>query len=306
MLIILDFTITMLKKVFIQSVLYLSSSFLLITTCSNSVAKDVVRYVYSEMYPDAKQNYFIDVLTLALETTKAEFGDYILKGVAIEMPQERTSRMLERDEHINLTWRMTSKDLEQKLQAIYVPLLKGIMGYRIFIIRKGEQHFFPKTMTLQQLKKIHVGQGLNWPDSQILQDNGYNLSRASSVHLLEMLINKRFDYFPRALHEPWAEINESNNNQFVVEQNFVLKYPSPIYFFVNKNNIKLANRLQKGLTQLVKSGEFDHFFATHPITSNILTKSNLKERTVFELTNQLMSEKTRKITQDSSLWLKDY
>ncbi|PCH97622.1 MAG: hypothetical protein COB83_01460 [Gammaproteobacteria bacterium] len=37
---------------------------------------------------------------------------------------------------------MTSIELEQQSQAIYLPILKGLMGHRIFIIRKDEQSIF--------------------------------------------------------------------------------------------------------------------------------------------------------------------
>ena len=42
--------------------------------------------------------------------------------------------MVEQDDGIDIIWRMTSVDLEQRLAPVYWPLLKGMMGYRIFII----------------------------------------------------------------------------------------------------------------------------------------------------------------------------
>lgn len=265
-------------------------------------ATDLIRYVDSKKYPDPKQSYFIDLLTLALEESKSQFGDYKLQPVRIEMAQGRTAIMLQRNEYIDLTWRMTSQESEQKLQAIYFPLLKGVMGNRIFVINKGDQSKFTKHLPLEDLKKIPLGQGYNWPDTIILQKNGFNVTEGYDIYLLEMLKKGRFDYFPRALHEPWLEI--INDSELIVEENLMLKYPAPIFFFVNHKNKHLQQRLEFGLAKLLNSGKFEHFFLNHPITAGILTKANVNNRIVFELSNPLLSEQVTALLTDERLWLK--
>ena len=275
--------------------------FIFLTVVNSCLATDVVRYVVSEKYPDPKNSYFVELLTLALENTKKEYGDYNLQPVVFEMGQERTSKMLERNELIDLTWRMTSKELESRLQAIYVPLLKGMMGYRIFIIRADDQDRFTKNTLLSELKVIPVGQGINWPDTDILKSNHFTVIQGYYNNLLKMLSKNRFHYFPRGLHEPWSEIQ--NNHLFIVVKNIALKYYAPIFFFVNKANTRLNDRLNLGLTKLIKSGEFNVFFTHHPMTSDILDKVNLKSRTIFELANPLISKKTQALVDDKNLWL---
>ena len=76
-------------------------------------ATDIIRYVDSKKHPDPNQSYFVDLLTLALDASTEKYGAYQLQGVAIEMAQGRTSLMLQRNELIDLTWRMTSKALEK-------------------------------------------------------------------------------------------------------------------------------------------------------------------------------------------------
>jgi hypothetical protein len=196
---------------------------------------------------------------------------------------------------------MTSKNLEQQLHAIYFPLLKGMMGYRIFIIRKNDQQFFNKHMSLQELKLIPVGQGFNWPDTDILIDNGFNVARGYDNYLLKMLDRKRFDFFPRAIHEPWIEIKDKL--EFMVEKNLMLQYPAPIFFFVNKSNKRLQQRLDYGLGQLLANGKFEQFFLNHPITAGILQKADVKHRTIFKLKNPLLSEQTKKLLKDKRLWI---
>jgi len=277
---------------------------LLVSFSQACLAQDLVRYVHSKKHSDFKDKYFIDLLTLILETTKTEFGDYKLQPVAIEMAQERTSKMLEKNEYIDLTWRMTTKDLEQRLQAIYVPLLKGLVGYRIFIIRSENQSLFHNNMTLEKLKTLPVGQGYNWPDSKILKANDFNLVLGYRINLMNMLQKKRFDYFPRALYEPWLEIE--HNDELVVEKNIALKYFAPMYFFVNKINKRLALRLNKGFTKLLNSGGFDQFFNRHELISGVLSKVDLGQRKIFELPNPLISDHTQKLLIDKRLWIAEF
>ncbi len=273
----------------------------LLTSINLVHATDLIRYVESKKYPDPNQSYFTDLLTLALEASRKEYGDYQLQPVAIEMAQGRTSLMLERNELVDLTWRMTSKTLEKNLQAVYFPILKGLMGYRIFIILKNKQHIFTKETPLQKLQNIALGQGYNWPDTDILLANGFSVAKGYDNHLLDMLKKGRFIFYPRALHEPWPEI--INESKLAVEENLMLKYPAPIFFFVNKQNKRLEQRLTLGLTKLLVSGEFEKFFLNHPVTSEILTKAKVDKRTVFVLKNPLLSEQTKTLLEDKRLWI---
>lgn len=254
--------------------------------------QQLVRYNISLQHADSKQSYYIDLLKLALEQSKPEYGDYKIEPVVIEMPQGRTSMMVEQGKEIDVTWRMTNVQLEQHLSAVYFPLLKGLMGYRIFIIRAGEQHKFPKTLKLAELQHMPLGQGIDWPDADILEDAGFEVTRSGALELLSMLAKGRFDYFPRALHEPWIEIIDKP--QFAVEQNLLIRYQAPLFFFVNRDNIELQKRILLGLTKAYESGAFDEFFATHPITKNILAKAKIDKRTIFTINNPYLSEKAKR------------
>jgi len=275
---------------------------LLINTATYANDVDLVRYIDSKDYPDPKQSYFVDLLKLTLEASKNKYGSYKLQAINIEMAQARTSTMLQRNEYIDLTWRMTSQKLEQQLQAIYFPILKGLMGYRIFIITKKQQHLFNKNTSLETLHNLHLGQGLNWPDTEILLANGFNVIQGHDNFLIEILKKQRFDYFPRALHEPWPEI--AGDNTLAVEKHLMLHYPAPVFFFVNKENKRLQQRLKFGLNELLASGKFEHFFLNHPITSGITTKANVNTRSTFSLENPLLSEQTKNQLTDERLWIK--
>lgn len=266
-----------------------------------TTANDVVRYNISKIYPDPKQSYYIDLLTLILESSRDKYGDYQLVPVTVEMSQGRTSIMVQQGKSIDVTWRMTSKALETDLQPIFIPVLKGLMGMRIAVIRRDDVNIFSPTLSLEELKALSAGQGYDWPDSDILRHNGFDVIEGSAFSMLTMLEKFRFDYFPRALHEPWIEI--ADKEQFIVESHFLLKYAAPMYFFTSKGNMRLAARLNYGFSNIVESGAFDEFFYQHSVTQNILVKANLPQRKVFSLENPLLSEKSREILSDKSLWL---
>ena len=75
------------------------------------------------------------------------------------------------------------------------------------------------------------------------------------------------------------------------------------YFFVNKDNTKLHDRILLGLNKAIANGKFDQLFYHHPVTENMLLLANLDKRIVFELENPLLSPKSKAITNDNRLWL---
>lgn len=265
------------------------------------LANQLIRYNISIKHPDLKQHYYIDVLKLALEESKDEYGDYTLQAVPVEMTQGHTSIMVELEHGLDVTWRMTSAKAEQRMLAVYIPLLKGLMGHRIFIIRADEQARFPKDISLAQLSTMIAGQGHDWPDNEILIHNNLKVVTGAGYTLLEMLEKQRYDYFPRALHEPWVEIGGKEG--FIVEQNIMLQYPAPLYFFVNKKNTALRNRIYAGLSKAVENGKFDELFHQHPITKNTLALAKVKDRKIFKFHNPLLSPETKAIIDDKRLWL---
>tara|TARA_Y100000782_G_scaffold21369_2_gene23074 strand:- start:804 stop:1649 length:846 start_codon:yes stop_codon:yes gene_type:complete len=267
---------------------------------SPSFAVDTVRYNLSLQYPDPKQQYYIDILELALDASVDTFGEYELLAVNIEMPQGRASTVLELNEVIDVTWRMTTVELEQRLKAVPVPLLRGLMGYRIGIIRKGEQENFPANITAEQLRNIVIGQGHDWPDSIILRHNGMTVVEGLEHTMFTMLRLKRFDFFLRALNEPWVEV--ADKPHLVVEKNILVQYSAPIFFFVNRNNLRLHERLTVGLNIAIDDGRFQRLFEGHPVTANMISNAKLKQRKVFKLFNPLLSVETKKLQEDKWLW----
>ncbi|MPY22960.1 amino acid ABC transporter substrate-binding protein [Shewanella sp. YLB-07] len=289
---------------------FLFSSFLFVLTAlinpvgassaeRNTVA--VVRYNVSTQDVDEKQNYYIEVLKLALKKSQPEFGPFGLKPVFMAMPQGRAVKSVARGQLIDLVWTMTSPQREKELRAIYIPIMKGLMGYRIAIIRSGEQQRFTDIQTLAEFQSIILGQGQDWPDTDILRSQGFIVVSGKGDKMIDMLLKGRFDAFPRGLHEPWDEVKGQDDIQ--VESSLLIKYSSPIYFFVNKNNEQLAQRIEKGLILAIEDGSFDALFNSHSATADILDKAKLDTRKIFEIDNPSLSARSRKLLDNKALWL---
>jgi hypothetical protein len=100
-----------------------------------------------------------------------------------------------------------------------------------------------------------------------------------------MLDGGRFDYFPRGIFEPWSELSTWNKYNFAVEKNIMIHYPSAFYFFVNKNNVKLAELIARGFELSLADNSYDEFFYSSPTIANAIALSNFADRKVISIEN---------------------
>lgn len=255
--------------------------------------KVVIKHIRPESETDKRPRYYVDLLRLVLERTQDVDGAFHLKPAEKRMFQGRAIISLQKGEALDVVWTMTSKEREEDLLPIRIPLLKGLLGYRIFLIRPQDTEKFAAITTLEDLKSLTAGQGHDWPDTKILRANGLQVITAGTYDgLFEMLERGRIDYFPRGVNEPWAELQAHPESELIVEESILLKYPAAIYFFVNKKDRALANRIERGLRLMMKDGSFDEFFHTHPHTQPIFERANLEQRKTFTLENPLLPPET--------------
>ncbi len=257
-----------------------------------SNAVDVIRFPWAGHPGAIQKDYYLAALELALKKSEAEFGPYKLVKFEIPINQSRAIKLIEHERMVDIMWTTTSIEREKILEPIRIPIVKGAMGCRIFLIRKEEQYRFDEISNIEQLKALYVGQGRNWPDTKVLKHNGFNVVDGSEYSgMFDMLKLNRFDYFPRGVHEPWRE--QELFNHLAVEERFLLQYPSPFFFFVNKANQKLAKRVQIGLEMAIKDGDFDKLFNQHEETKVVLSNAKLSQRKIFLLDNPFLTDETK-------------
>ena len=274
--------------------------FLLMLLASPLSAEMVIRHLSGESALDARNEYFLAMLELALEKT-ADQGDWTLQPADQVMPQSLALQRLSNNDGIDVVWSMTSIEREKQNRAIRIPLMKGLMGYRLLIIRAEDQQWFRRLQTIDELRELRAGQGHDWPDTEILRANGLAVEGEEEYDSLFSLLQQgRFDYLPRAINEPWEELAARPNMDLMVEQGLLLYYPTAEYFFVSRQNTALAARLEKGLRLAIEDGSFDKLFREHPINANAFGKANLLRRRIIRLDNPLLPKDTP--FADKQLW----
>lgn len=251
-----------------------------------------IRYPRQEASPDSRSDYFLAVLELALSKSRATFGDYQLMPADLGMQQARALDSLLSKRHLDVVWTITSREREQQLLPIRIPLDKGLYGYRVLLIRAGDQPRFDAVRQLKDLAPLIAGQGHDWPDTKILRANGLRVETNSRyISSFEMLARGRFDYFPRGVSEIGPELQQHRDLSLALEQRLLLYYPSAMYFFVNPQATQLAARLQQGLEVALADGSFDRLFNQHPAMREALRLLR-QERQLLVLTNPLLPEQT--------------
>ncbi len=205
------------------------------------------------------------------------------------------SRLIEEVESgkLDVMWAGANQIIEERLRVIRIPVLKGMLGHRIFIIRAADQNKFEKINTLEELKAYQAGQGTFWGDTQVLKSaNLPTVTTLKYPNLFPMLEGGRFDYFPRAIQEPWSEVSSRPELNLIVDKHLMLVYPYAMYFYVKQSNDGLYNKIYEGFNTAISDGSYDKLFSENPMIQDVLIKANLSERKVLRIENPNMHPDT--------------
>lgn len=218
--------------------------------------------------------------------------------------EARVIQMVDENQ-LDICWYATTNEFEERMRPIRIPMFKGLLGYRVLMIKKGTQSKFDGIRTLEDLRRVSLASGRFWADTDVLVANDLNVLKVLKYSgMFFMLDGGRFDAFPRGAHEPWAEIARYPNLELEVEKNILMVYPNPFYFFVNKSNTELANNIEKGLRIAIADGSFDQYFLSDPAVKDVIEKANLKNRIIITLKNPGLPKLTP--LDDKSLWFDPY
>ena len=235
---------------------------------------------------DNRDAYNLEILKLALQSTEAEYGSFQVRLSETQIPTLRLTSLVAAQDQVNLMFSPTSAELERSLLPVYFPLDKGLLGYRLLLIRKQDQVKFASVRNLADFRRFSIGQGLGWGDIEILQAAGINVVTGSSYEgLFAMLMGSRFDCFSRSISEALHEYQERKAQypDLAIEDSLLIVYPYPNYIFVSKNNPRLARRLKEGLETLLKNGTLDKVFLRH--NREAFEAAHIRTRRVLRLQN---------------------
>ncbi len=257
--------------------------------------KQVIYSWPMSMLSDARGSYPIALLHLAIEKSGA---DYQLVPSGQVMSQHRTLRQLGSSSGLDVVWTMTSPEREKELRPIRIPIDRGLIGWRLLLIHQDNEEKFQQ-LDEKHLKTSPSVQGNDWPDYPILKANNFRVLAGGDFDaMFKMLQAKRIDYFPRSLTEVWPELQQRPGMSLAVAPKWVLHYPAALYFFVQKDNIELANALEIGLLRAIEDGSMQQLFSQH--FSSAIQQADLKSRTVIQLTNPILPAETP--LKNKALW----
>jgi len=226
------------------------------------------------------------LLELILEKTKGEYGDFLISEYPHKIKQSRVISFIKQSETFRVIATMDSLNRRQDVRPIEIPIYKGLLSHRIFIIREEDQPFFSNIKTKAQLQALIAIQGHDWPDSDILQNAGFNVMRSPNyAGIFKMLRLNRGDYFPRGVHEPWQEVQKHKDKNLAVEKSLLIQYNAPFYFFVNYEDKELYSRIKEGFLMSINDGSFDRLFYNHPEVKSIFKNAEMGSRTIFRIKN---------------------
>jgi ABC-type amino acid transport substrate-binding protein len=242
---------------------------------------------------DAHAAFGWDVLAVVLERTRASHGDYRLTTTpdpaqALRFRHARTSS----DIQVNVVILTIGPDWSDTLMPVRIPLLRGLLGYRLLLIHRQDLDRFSRINTLDDLKEVSFGSVDHWTDTAILKNAGLKVVTGNTyAGLFKMLEAGRFETLTRGVHQieqEMAAIEKNPGNDIVVEPHLLMHYFLPVYFWFSRDpeGQRRAERVKAGLQMMVADGSLERMFNER--FGAVIAKYDLAHRTVIELPDSLL------------------
>ena len=251
---------------------------------------------------DASHHYYASLLDMALDATEDTHEEASVVIAPLNVSQGRAFKLLKGSGRLDVEFAGANLDRESQHHVARVPLTMGLLGTRLLVINKARKQDFDQISTAEQLKAMTACQGSHWPDSDILEDNGYTVVRAPIFEQMwRMLEHGKCDYFPRALIEGYGEVEHFGAEQFIAYDKILLSYRFPMYFFFADDKSHIAERVDLGLRTLIEEGKLQEHLQSHPVTSAAFPLSKYKDSLKLYLGNKNLSRETNSL--GSKYWL---
>lgn len=251
---------------------------------------------YKLWYRNFDSPAILALFRLALNKTP-EYGEFTITR-SVEMGQGRVLREMSesRTDLVDIANVASSQERESELLAVPIPIDGGLLGFRVCVVRPGSLSLFEGVDSVEDIRNrgIRIGQGLHWPDTDILEVNDVPVVTHTRYEILfRMLRNDRFDCFARGVSEVTFDLAIEEDPDLVIEPNLLLAYPMPSYFFTAPDDYLTAHRVQLGLERAIVDGSFGQFLKQY--YGKPVTELALDRRNVVVLRNPFLSEESRAI-----------
>jgi len=235
----------------------------------------------------AQGDYGVALLQLAL----AKAGhNYRVEMSPTHMQQNRALAELQSPRgSIDVVATMTSAEREAKMLPVRIPITRGLIGWRIGLLRADHRELLKAVRGLDDLRRFTAGQGRDWPDVDILRHSGLPVQPVAIYQNLFGLLNAGlFDWAPRSANEIGGEA--ARHPELVIDPYVVVRYPTADYFFVHRNNSALAEAIGRGLEAALADGSFEKLFYAY--YGKQIRQARLDRRVMIHLPNPLLPPQT--------------
>lgn len=240
--------------------------------------------------------YFSQLVSLVLSKSCPD-----CKVEEVVFPPASSSRIKKylKKGRLDIVWMHTSADREKELYPVRIPIFKGLVGWRLLLIKEASKQRFTSLATSAELQQLWAGQGHDWPDTRILQNNGFRVRTSDDWDgIVDLLTGSRIDFFPRGLNEIVTEADKLRRRGIVMDKHIALHYPTAFYLFVSRSNSKLGDMLNAGFETAVADGSFNALFLN--FFADNIRFAQLESKQVFELNNNELPTATP--LQRKELW----
>jgi hypothetical protein len=274
--------------------------FLIIVSSSRAFSETQIRIHRDKL---GWTDYMVELTERILKVTEDPKNPDKIIWLESLQAQERLVRNVSNGSYFDVIWTMTSREREDVARPLRMDIFKGVMGYRVLMVRKGDSQRFAEIKTIQDLMRLTFIQGHDYPDTPILRVVGLNVDEGSNYEpMISMLKNKRVDAFPRGMTEPWVEMHDLNMDKDVeVEPHLMIAYHAPCYFFFSKKDSKFYDRFARGFQKIREDGTFDEIFNKH--YHEAVQRVNLAKRFIFYIDNPFLSDESKAALVEQKKWL---
>lgn len=253
-----------------------------------------LRFVYPNVNGLADAGFGYRVLQLALR----QWGrPHELQLLSEPTNNPRSLRALEQG-RVSVMDLGTNVELQRRFQAVFLPIDRGLSGWRLLLVRASDRARFAAVHSLADLAGLNAGQGTNWPDAELLRGAGLRVDSADRLDgLFKLLQAGRIDYVPLGINEIHGFLNtyRALAPDAVVEPRLALFYPFARLFYVRRGDDERHAAISKGLSRAFEDGSFAALFATHAATQTALAQARLAERRVLQIDNPELNEAMRAV-----------
>ena len=106
---------------------------------------------------DTNHKYYYNLIQSIFSITENEYGKSYFK-YKYTYEQGRLFLTLKENKNIDIIWAGISLERDRNFLSVKIPLTKGLLGYRLFIINKKNRKLFDSIKNINDLKKLRACQ----------------------------------------------------------------------------------------------------------------------------------------------------